>query len=134
MSEGALPGRQTGQTGNIDALYRPSHDEYARQRLVSALRKHVLVDMKADMTRLFNEQVSPAFKKTHKRAPKNDREVSALMEPTAIYKFYSSTRYNAQEMVWASVQEPIERVLPEMIAVAEDAAARHPAEIGRAHV
>jgi len=116
-------------TGDINALYCPTHDEAARQRLVSSLRKHALIDMKGEMARSYADEAVPAFKKKNKRAPKTGREAAQLMEPTPIYRFYSSLRYNAQEMVWHSVLDPVERALPEMISVAR-AAAKSPSSGG----
>jgi hypothetical protein len=49
MPDTALTLDATADIPDIDALYRPTHDEVGRQRFVSALRKHVLVDKAAEM-------------------------------------------------------------------------------------
>ena len=49
---------------DIDSLFIPTIDEIARQRFVSALRKHVLFDKAAEMKRSFETVVKPAIQKT----------------------------------------------------------------------
>ncbi len=116
---------ETGpRIGDIDGLFRPTHDEYARQRFVSALRKHAVIDMREDMRLVYETEKRPYFKD---QGPRDAREVQQAMKDEPSYRFYSAIRYNAQEMVWLSVQAPVERALPQMIEVARDAAARNPA-------
>src|SRR6478609_10362791 len=100
MPEAPLTKEEAGRSGNvpnIDAAFAPTHDEYARMRLVSMLRKHVILDMREDMRRDFYDRVQPQTAKTGKTA-ETWREIEKAMEPEASYRFYSSMRYNAQEM------------------------------------
>ena len=127
MPEAPLSKTEAGQLPLIDHYFEPTHDEFSRQRLVSALRKFVLTDMRSQMKSAYDTLETPAFQARHGHAPRDGREVDKAMERNDVSRFYSSLRYNAQEMVWASVQEPIERVLPEMIAVAKRAATENPA-------
>jgi SAM-dependent methyltransferase len=126
MPEAPLTKEEAAQLPNIDAVFTPTHDEYARMRLVSVLRKHVIVDMREDMRRDYEGRVKPKLAKANK-APQTWREIEKAMEREASYRFYSSVRYNAQEMSFNSVQDTVERVLPEMISVARQAAAKNPA-------
>jgi SAM-dependent methyltransferase len=111
----------------IDRIPRSTHDESARQGAVSALRKLIMADLARDMREAYDTRVAPAFAKRHGRAPADGREVRAAMSRVGIYRFWSSMRYNAQEMVWDSVHDPVERALPSLNAAAALAAARHPA-------
>ena len=79
------------------------------------------------MERVYETEVAPEYKKAKGHAPKTGVEIEAAMQGQLSYEVYGSMRYVAQEMVWASVQEPVERVLPEMISLANRAAAENPA-------
>src|ERR1700679_3490106 len=102
--------------GDIDTVAIPTENELARQKFVSTLRKAALVDIGGAMKRTYETGVEPAFEKAHGHKPVHARDIRDAMEDESIYRFYSSLRYNAQEMVWESVRPQIERHLPEMIA------------------
>lgn len=111
---------------DIEALAVPTHDEIGRQRFCSALRRHAIQEMANALEADFTDRVRPAAESkggTFETA----RAIDAAMKPEASYRFYSSVRYNAQEMCFLSVQPQVERALPAMIEVARDAAILSPA-------
>ncbi|MDX2142517.1 MAG: class I SAM-dependent methyltransferase [Rhodospirillaceae bacterium] len=112
---------------SIEAIPAPTHDEAARQGYVSMLRKYVMADLANDMRASYDAEVAPAFKKAQGRAPKDGREVRRAMLGNSHFRFYSVLRYNAQEMTWLSVQDSVERALPELSATATAAATSRPA-------
>ena len=112
---------------NIDTLAKPTANELARQKFVSTLRKTVLVDVGAAMKQTYESSVAPAFEKANGKKQMSAREIRGAMDDEQIYKFYSSLRYNAQEMVWESVRPQVERYLPDMIALADKAEQESPA-------
>jgi hypothetical protein len=65
----------TDAVPNIDELYKPTLDEISRQRFVSALRKHVLVDKASEMKESFETIVKPAMRKSDKEFPKDGPHV-----------------------------------------------------------
>src|SRR6185312_539264 len=75
----------------------------SRQSFVAALRGYVLDDLAAAMRHAYESEIEPAFERAHGRPPRTQDEVHAAMQRTAAFKFYSSIRFNAQEMVWRSV-------------------------------
>ena len=107
---------------DIDSLVEPTHDELARQGYVSRLRKHVMNDLSSNMRNAYDVAVKPAFVADHGREPENGEEIYDAMSGNVGYRMWSSIRYNAQEMVWESVREEIERQLSEMISIAQQAA------------
>lgn len=103
---------------DIDAQFNPTHDEKARQRFVSTIRKHAIVDLRAQMRDHYETKVEPHL------GDANWEEISTAMEPAPVYQLYSSVRYNAQEMCFHSVQPTIERALPGMVGVLHEAQAK----------
>jgi SAM-dependent methyltransferase len=85
-----------------------SRDIQARQDFISTLRGYILNDMANAMKARYDEDVAPAFKRAHGRLPENQDEVHNAMRRDSYFKFYSSIRYNAQEMVWRSVIPSVE--------------------------
>ncbi len=111
---------------NIEELVRPTHDERARQGFVSMLRKHAIIDLRQFMTNDYRDRIAPRMADRVK-GPADWREIEGAMEREASYRFYSSIRYNAQEMCYLSVQPSIERAVPQMNALAADLARSSPA-------
>lgn len=112
---------------DIDALYRPTHDEVGRQRFVSALRKHVLIDKAAEMKWAYEASAKGRFARRHGRSPRDHNEIRRAMLPDMTFRVFSALRMNAQEMTWASVMDGVERALPEMTALAAELAHTNPA-------
>jgi len=92
-----------------DLKLAKTRDEKARMNFVSGLRAHVLNDMASGMRAVWEGEVEPAFRRRHKRAPADGPEVHAAIRSNEYFKFYSSLRVTAQDMVWQSVFPPLER-------------------------
>lgn len=85
-------------------LYVPgARDTRARQDFISSLRGFVLNDMAAGMRASYDDEVEPKAKRKLGRDLENGSEVHDAITSNLSFKFYSSARYNAQEMVWRSV-------------------------------
>ncbi len=109
-------------TRRIDQIATPTHDEAARQRFVSTLRKRIMVDMAGGLRRTYERDVQPGFHARQGRNPRDGREVRRAMLPHPYFKAWSALRYAAQEMTWWSVQPQVERMLPELVQHAREAA------------
>ena len=112
---------------NVDDVPQPTQNELSRQAYVSELRRFIMTDLAKDMRSTFDAEVEPAFQKSQGRKPESGREVHKALQDQMSYKIYSSMRYNAQEMVWESVREEVERALPELNDVAKQAETHAPA-------
>jgi SAM-dependent methyltransferase len=110
---------------DIEQLYEPTHDERARQQCVSMFRKLAIIDMAQAMKDDFEQRVEPALA-ARGSAPADWREIGKVMETAASYRFYSTMRYNAQEMCYLSAQPAVERALPQMIDTAKTLAKQNP--------
>lgn len=112
---------------DIASFIEPTQSELTRQGFVSALRKHVMVNISSEMRHTYDTAVEPKYAQEHGRSPDTPRAVQKAMAHNTLYRMWSSLRYNAQEMVWASVQDSIERALPDMVDVARRAQDLNPA-------
>ena len=112
---------------DIDSLLRPTADEYARTRAIAAMHTHAMLNLRFDACEVFDSVVTPQFEAEHGRKPEDSMEILRALGETPYFKFYSAIRYNAQEMGPLAKQPVVERALPELIAVAKQAAADNPA-------
>jgi ubiquinone/menaquinone biosynthesis C-methylase UbiE len=97
-----------------------SRDEKSRQEFVSSLRGHILINMASSMQQRYDDLIAPKFETNKGRSPKDGVEVHQLMKSDLYFKFYSSIRYNAQEMVWRSVIPVVNRNLTKMVTKASE--------------
>ena len=91
----------------------PTRDEKARQEFVAALRSHVLGDMATYMRRRYHERYGAGEPEAQ-----NGTEVHEVMQADSYFRFYSSIRLNAQEMVFRSVVPLVDRELDDLNAQA----------------
>jgi ubiquinone/menaquinone biosynthesis C-methylase UbiE len=92
-----------------DLKLAKTRDEKARMNFVSGLRSYVLNDMANGMRAVWDAEVEPGFRRSKKRGPKDGPEVHQAIKPNEYFKFYSSLRVTAQDMVWQSVFPPLDR-------------------------
>lgn len=121
--------KASGEAGvpSIDSLAQPTHDEASRQGYVAQMRKVIMADMAQDMRSVYDTAVEPVVKAKTGESPADAIAVRKVMEPNNYYRFWSSMRFNAQEMVWGSVLDEVERDLTDMVEVADQAAKVSPA-------
>jgi len=94
---------------NHDLKIDPTPEEAARQAFMSSMRLYVLHDMANGMRTVYESEVEPSFERKNKRAPKDGVEVHRALKSDTTFKFYSSMRCNAQEMVFRSILPTVER-------------------------
>jgi ubiquinone/menaquinone biosynthesis C-methylase UbiE len=92
-----------------DLKLSKTRDEKARMSFVSGLRDYVLNDMANGMRAVYAAEVEPAFERRAGRKPRNGPEVHAAIRSNEYFRFYSSLRVTAQDLVWQSVLPPLER-------------------------
>jgi ubiquinone/menaquinone biosynthesis C-methylase UbiE len=97
-----------------DLKLAKTRDEKARMNFVSGLRSYVLNDMANGMRAVFDAEVEPSFRRARKRKPKDGPEVHDAIRPNEYFRFYSSLRVTAQDMVWQSVFPPLDRQRDEL--------------------
>jgi SAM-dependent methyltransferase len=95
-----------------------THDEAARYAFVSSLRKMFTVELFPGMRTVYQKDRLPAFERKHGRAPSSVREASDLMEGSAYYRGANVIGRAAQELLWDTVGESVERQLDTLDAAA----------------
>ena len=126
VSAGSID-RMNSDIPDIEALAVSTLSERGRQRFCSALRRHAIQVMPERLQAEYESEVKPALESAG-AVLDNARAIEEALRRNPTYQLYSSLRYNAQEMCFMSVQDTIERVLPEMISVARDARERAPVD------
>ena len=96
-------------TAQRDLTIEATRDEQARQHFVSGMRSYILHGLADGLRTVYEDKVQPEFKRANGREPENGPEVHKALKPETLFKFYSSMRCNAQEMVWRSVMPTVER-------------------------
>jgi SAM-dependent methyltransferase len=119
--ENAEPHTVKDKAVAIDSLGQPSHDEAARQALVARMRKVIMSDMAEEMRSVYEDVVEPCVLVHSLKQETATPSIRKFMERLHYYQFWSSMRYNAQEMVWGSVSDQVERDLGNMIGSAQEA-------------
>ena len=85
-----------------------TRDELARNRFVAGLRAYVLTDVAAQMREDYEANIEPDYVKEH-GAPKDGWDVHHAIKGSDAFNFYSSLRCTAQELVWDTVMDTVER-------------------------
>ncbi|MCZ6894384.1 MAG: methyltransferase domain-containing protein, partial [Gammaproteobacteria bacterium] len=93
------------------ALPNTTHDEFARQEFVRSYKRYLVQHVHGGNRKRYDLAVKPAFKKGHRRAPKDRFEVRDLMTRDPYYQMFSALLRNSQEMMWSACQKPVERGL-----------------------
>jgi len=89
-----------------DLYVKGSREQAARQDFVASLRGFILNDVANSMRQHYDNDVAPKLAQAD-QLPGKGPEVHRAMRSEALFRFYSSMRYNAQEMVWRSVLRPL---------------------------
>jgi ubiquinone/menaquinone biosynthesis C-methylase UbiE len=97
------------ENAQADLKIQATRDERARQHFVSGMRSYILHGLADGLRTVYEKRVQPAFTREHGRDPQDGPEVHKALKPETIFKFYSSMRCNAQEMVWRSVMPTVQR-------------------------
>ena len=92
-----------------------THDEGARQDFCASLRKMFTTELFPGSRAIYTNKLLPEFERKHGRKPATQREAADLMQTSFYYRGSNVIGRAAQELVWDTVGESIERQLPELI-------------------
>jgi ubiquinone/menaquinone biosynthesis C-methylase UbiE len=92
-------------------LPQATHDEFAREEFCASLRKLFTTRLWPGCRELYEKQQLALFRQRHGRDPASAAEVLELMRESYYYRATNLLGRTAQEMVWDTVGESIERQL-----------------------
>jgi len=117
----------TFQQGDHPVLPKPDHDERARQEFTKSLKGFVQSGLLPGLGPVFKARAAKRFEREQGRAPANRHDIRKAMLPDPYFQHYAATNRIAQELIWDSVIDTIERQLPEIEARAKALSAQNPA-------
>ncbi len=101
-------------------LPKSTVNEQARQDFLNQLGKHVLNEITPGNKAAYEKRVLPQLRQELGREPESRHEIRKGMVRDPYYQMTSSFQRTVQEMMWNSVDDTIQRQLPELIATAKD--------------
>lgn len=106
-----------------------SHDEASRQEFAKSMKQFVQQGLLPGLQAVFSQRAAKGFEQAHGRAPKDRREIRQVMEPDLYFQHYAALNRIAQEMMWNSVIDSVERQLPALNERSKQWSARANAEL-----
>ena len=119
----------TFQQGDHPVLPKPDHDERARQEFTKSLKGFIQSGLLPGLGPVFKARAGKRFERDHGRVPANRHDIRKAMLPDPYFQHYAATNRIAQELIWDSVIDTIERQLPEIEARAKALSAQNPAPL-----
>ena len=104
----------TFQQADHAILPKPDHDEGARQEFTKSLKGFVQSGLLPGLGPIFKSRAAKRFKRDTGRDPANRHDIRKAMLPDPYFQHYAATNRIAQELIWDSVIDTIERQLPEI--------------------
>ena len=104
----------TFQQADHAILPKPDHDEGARQEFTKSLKGFVQSGLLPGLGPVFKSRAAKRFKRDTGRDPANRHDIRKAMLPDPYFQHYAATNRIAQELIWDSVIDTIERQLPEI--------------------
>ncbi len=98
---------------SLREVYRPTHDENARQRFVGVLKGYANGALEARLDEHYSARLEPAFVAARGRPPADRDEATPLFEPEPLYQLWGSLVYASQDLMWQTVGETCRRILPD---------------------
>lgn len=84
-------------------------EEEARQEFVASLKFHIATELAGTMKDVYESKLEPQFVQRHGHAPRDVREVGAVMKDQPAYRYWSALQRASQEMMWHAAQVSVER-------------------------
>ncbi|UVO16571.1 class I SAM-dependent methyltransferase [Stutzerimonas stutzeri] len=105
-----------------DVLVDMTHDEEARQEFVRSFKQYLALHVSPGNRKVYEEKVEPQLQAKGQEPSLVD--IERLMKREEYYRFWSSLQRCSQEMMWNSVQIPVERQLPGLVEAARETRAK----------
>jgi ubiquinone/menaquinone biosynthesis C-methylase UbiE len=96
------------------------HDERARQGYVLSLKRYISGTVTPGNKIETERRTIPAFKRKHKREPNSLKEMRKAMNEGPYHQMWGSLMRTAQELMWDSVADTVDRQLDQLIDRAQE--------------
>lgn len=106
-----------------------THDEAARQEFAKSFKGFIQGTLLPGLGPIHHGRVAKAFEKEHGRPPQDRRDIRKAMVKDIYFQHYASANRVAQEILWESVIDSIDRQLPELNARAAELSAKSAAKL-----
>jgi SAM-dependent methyltransferase len=93
-------------------LYRPNHDELARQRFVSLMKFFANGALEQHLAERYETMLKPRFQAVAGHAPRDRAEARDLFEADGLFQHWGSMVYASQSFMWQSVGDTCRRIGP----------------------
>ena len=114
------------QNTTLKDIYRPTHEEASRHAFVGALKGYLNGPLEARLAARYEENLKPAFAEAHGRAPENRSEGTEAFRGDPLYQLWGSSVFTSQDLMWETVGETCDRLLPEFEARRQELARQEP--------
>lgn len=98
----------------FSSLYRPNQNEQARQSFVGALKARLNGPVERQLAERYERALKPAYERRHGHPPRNREDGLALFVDDPLYRLWGAALLQSQTLMWESVQETCQRLLPEL--------------------
>ena len=105
-------------------VYRPTHDEASRHAFVGALKGYLNGPLEGRLAGHFEDRLKPAFVESRGRPPANRDEGTEAFRGDHLYQLWGSSVFTSQNLMWETVGETCDRLLPDFEARRQELASR----------
>ncbi|WP_439533718.1 class I SAM-dependent methyltransferase [Polymorphobacter sp.] len=109
----------TFQQGAHPVLALPDHDEAGRQEFAKSLKGFIQGRLLPGLGPVYGARAAKRFEREAGRAPADRHDIRKAMVVDPYFQHYAATNRIAQELIWDSVIDTVERRLPEIEAAAK---------------
>jgi SAM-dependent methyltransferase len=106
-----------------------SHDEAARQEFAKSLKGFIQSSLLPGLGPVYGTRAARRFEREAGRPPADRHDIRRAMVKDLYFQHYAATNRIAQELIWESVIDSIERQLPALEAAAATASAQNKAPL-----
>lgn len=103
-------------TTSLRDTYRPTHDEAARHAFVGALKSFVNGPLEERLDAEYEGELKSAFEASHGHAPRDRKEGAEAFTHHHPFQVWGASVFVSQDLMWETVGETCERVLPAFVA------------------
>ncbi|MEM1089905.1 MAG: class I SAM-dependent methyltransferase [Pseudomonadota bacterium] len=97
----------------LKSVYRPTHDEAARQRFVGALKGFLNGPLESRLAEHYDRVIEPAYVDKHGRKPQDRNEGTEAFADDHLFQLWGSSVFASQDLMWESLNQTCSRLLPE---------------------